>query len=114
MVTWRPFKSSSSPRHWAGVTQSPYASMTWLCGEQEFPTVILVISGVTASNCTQDLESLRTAFRANQNVSFQVGVMEKGTAILHPKSPSSVSRHLPLPLSFPQREGREGRSSPEV
>ncbi|KAG8147595.1 hypothetical protein E2320_022608 [Naja naja] len=42
MVTWRPFKSSSSPRHWAGVTQSPYASMTWLCGEQEFPTVILL------------------------------------------------------------------------
>ncbi|KAG8134013.1 hypothetical protein E2320_011751 [Naja naja] len=33
--------------------------------------------------------------------------MEKGPAILHPKSPSSVSRHLPLPLSFPQREERE-------
>ncbi|KAG8147693.1 hypothetical protein E2320_022506, partial [Naja naja] len=29
------------------------------------------------------------------------------TAILHPKSPSSVSRHLPLPLSF-EEEGKEG------
>uniref|UniRef100_A0A2D4LWX5 Uncharacterized protein n=1 Tax=Micrurus spixii TaxID=129469 RepID=A0A2D4LWX5_9SAUR len=43
MVIWRYFNPSPSARHWAGVTQSPYASMTWLCCEQDFPTGNLVI-----------------------------------------------------------------------
>ncbi|KAG8134028.1 hypothetical protein E2320_011775 [Naja naja] len=99
--TWSPLRDTMEILvHWAGVTQSPYASMTWLCCEHDFPTAILVI--------------WICCFLSMLCGAHTMDMMEKGPDILHPKSPSSVSRHLPLLLSFPQREERAGWSSPDV